>query len=938
VYFTNVFSFLNKGGIMRFKLLVLTNFVLLMIFACTKQSDTLYHIFQNPPAEARPFVRWWWNGDCVGEKEILRELDVLKKAGIGGVEINPIAMPAEAALADTECLSWGSDEWANMVKIAVDGCKERDMIADIIIGSGWPFGGEFLKTGETIQGIGLNTIEIHGPKLYKANIHELMHPPFTRQKFDKASSLKFMFLMLTPKKVESIESCINLKHAIQSDGKFQVQVSEGVHVLYVGAWQEAFRKVTHGAPGSAGKVLDHFNKEAVQHYLDKFTESLAPALGGKLGNSIRALFVDSIELSGANWTTGFAEIFKKRCGYDIEPYLPFVVYKNGYAGFDEDYVLQDTFKDTIYRVRYDYYKTIVDVFLENFTKTYHQWCQDQDCLSRYQAYGSPWLVGMAEGYLIPDIPESNGWIYSPYAYDHGYWVWNKYASSAGHLLNRSIISSETMTNTRGVFATSLEYIKQHNDMNFIMGINHDVLHGFNYSPPDAGFPGWVRYGTYFSEQNSWWNYFKLWADYTSRLSAVFQKAGPRVDVAILHPAADIWGQEGLYRNPFQTTPWYSHRLWEAFSQNGCTVDYLCESVIQKASKEEGAVQFGATSYQTLILSDVKTVLPETASALHDFVKAGGRLVFIGERPHRSPSLENSCQADAVVQETINEIVKDVFTIPAPEKGTDLLQWTIDMMSTCQIHPTVMTDAPNPHLYQNHFSYENQDIFFFVNNSKYESVSFEATFPTGNKIPWQWDAETGERWIVPFEERPNHLEITLQPLASILLVFEQGVKDETRIFPKIDTEHFQEIRTSWICDFIHVQGDVFTKTFDKLIDLSTLADKKLNTFAGTIVYKTTFELKNPELTMLDLGKVFDISEVKLNGQNLGIRWWGNHIYNAKDALQPGKNQIEIKITTVLLNYMKSLTKNATAQRWTANQNTVSTGLAGPVGLKMPRIER
>ena len=45
-------------------------------------ADELWKRFQNPPAEARPFVRWWWNGNRVTEVEILRELDLLEAAGI----------------------------------------------------------------------------------------------------------------------------------------------------------------------------------------------------------------------------------------------------------------------------------------------------------------------------------------------------------------------------------------------------------------------------------------------------------------------------------------------------------------------------------------------------------------------------------------------------------------------------------------------------------------------------------------------------------------------------------------------------------------------------------------------------------------------------------------------------------------------------------------
>ena len=46
-------------------------------------ADKLYEGFRSPPAEARPFVRWWWNGKCVTEREILRELDLHKAAPAG---------------------------------------------------------------------------------------------------------------------------------------------------------------------------------------------------------------------------------------------------------------------------------------------------------------------------------------------------------------------------------------------------------------------------------------------------------------------------------------------------------------------------------------------------------------------------------------------------------------------------------------------------------------------------------------------------------------------------------------------------------------------------------------------------------------------------------------------------------------------------------------
>ena len=107
-----------------------------------------------------------------------------------------------------------------------------------------------------------------------------------------------------------------------------------------------------------------------------------------------------------------------------------------------------------------------------------------------------WVCWMVIG--LVDIPESNNWLFSRDAKAHGYWIWNKYTSSAAHLsgCNR-IVSSEAMTNTRGVFRNTLNMVKKNDDFNFITGINHSVLHGYNYSPPEAEFPGWVRYRSVF---------------------------------------------------------------------------------------------------------------------------------------------------------------------------------------------------------------------------------------------------------------------------------------------------------------------------------------------------------------------------------------------------------------------------------------------------------
>jgi len=129
-------------------------------WSSNEDADELFKLFKNPPAEAKAFVRWWWNGNRVNEKEVLRELDLLRDAGFGGVEINPIAMPPVTGEPMQKQLEWLSPEWNQVLKTACEGAKDRGMIADLLVGSGWPFGGRFLKPDQTIQRIAVNYKDI----------------------------------------------------------------------------------------------------------------------------------------------------------------------------------------------------------------------------------------------------------------------------------------------------------------------------------------------------------------------------------------------------------------------------------------------------------------------------------------------------------------------------------------------------------------------------------------------------------------------------------------------------------------------------------------------------------------------------------------------------------------------------------------------------------
>jgi hypothetical protein len=123
-------------------------------------------------------------------------------------------------------------------------------------------------------------------------------------------------------------------------------------------------------------------------------------------------------------------------------------------------------------------------------------------------------------------------------------------------------------------------------------------------------------------------------------------------------------------------------------------------------------------------------------------------------------------------------------------------------------------------------------------------------------------------------------------------------------------------------------------------MATLTDLKDDpatvAFAGTVTYRVTVNAENGAFwEYINLGKVAGICELTVNGHAAGVQWYGRRVYRIGNLLQSGPNVLEIKVTTTMGNYMKTLKDNGVAQKWTnekrQDQPIQSMGLLGPVRL-------
>ncbi len=655
--------------------------------------ETLYNLFKNPGSVYHPFVRWWWNGNKVEANELVRELRLLKKAGIGGVEINPIEFPTRFEGDDLgkPFVKWLSDEWISMLKVVFDEARSLGMTCDLIVGSGWPFGAEYLREEERSQIAVIAVKKLTGPLDYEISDFEIFREadPAVSSPFP-GRTMELLSLSLVPDPLDSIDKVIRLSKDA-GEKTFKVSVPEGKHAIYGLVKINGFMQVINGAPGATGPVLNHYDKAVVIKYLERMSSEIEKRTG-PLSLNIRALFTDSMELEGANWSANMMDEFKKLRGYDIFPFLPFVLFKTGGMGNVTDFkygvTMTPDFEKMICRMRYDFEMTKAEILEGSFIKTYTGWCRELNVKSRAQAYGRSFFP--LEGSFMFDIPECESWTMNwlkhkvgeempedDYRRGRAYTMINKYVSSAANLTGKKVVSCEEMTDTYTVFNTSLENLKIGGDQTAVTGVTHSVFHGFNYSPPEAPYPGWIRYGAYYNENNTWWPYFNLYNEYKARMSAILQNSRMFADIAILPPNDDMWSLIGSQMEPFPNithVDWFT-LVWEAINKNGNGCDYVSQRVIAGSTIRKGRLHYGPSSYHSVFLVNIESLSVESAERLAEFSASGGKIFCIETIPSKSTGWKDFEERDARVRESISRIKSNkdnFFFLKKPER--DFISW------------------------------------------------------------------------------------------------------------------------------------------------------------------------------------------------------------------------------------------------------------------------
>jgi hypothetical protein len=838
----------------------------LLLGAASAPADiaSLKRAFAEPPDDARIMMRWWWFGPAVQDAELERELRAMKAGGIGGVEIQPVYPVAlDDQLPGVRNAAYLSPEFLDRVRFANQTARGLGLRVDITLGSGWPYGGPH------------TTVELASPRL----------------RVERVAVAAGADSAALPKTAEG-ERLLAAFVAPGAGQRFPLEAAQRVEVSN-GAARFAKREapcavlffissrtrqaVKRAGVGAEGFVLDHYSRAAIDEHLKQVGEPLLNAFGA---NPPYAVFSDSLEVYNSDWNGDFLAEFQKRRGYDLTPYLPALAADVG---------------EKTGAVRADWGKTLTELAEERYLTPVREWARRHGALFRSQTYGTP-PVTISSGALV-DLPEGEGSQWRTLSS-------TRWASSSSHLYGKPVTSSETWTwlNSPVFRATPLD-MKAEADLHFLQGVNQLVGHGWPYSPPEAGEPGWRFYAAAaFNDHNPWYPVMPDVARYLQRVSFLLRQGKPVNDVAVYLPTSDAYARFTLGRASVNegARALLGPELVSQILDAGYNLDFIDDAAIAKLG----------VPYGVLVLPGVERMPLATLQKIDEYARKGGRVFATVHAPTLPPGLKEA-ETDGAALRALSAAL---FEGVAARAVTVTDESKLGAALRGALTPDVVKPAEVGFVHR-HLEYAD---FYFIANTANHPVKGAAEFRVkGLNAAW-WDPLTGA--ITKAEG--GRVELSLAPYESRILVFSRDRAPAARVaagavptpvdlsggwklaFPNAAPVELPKL-TSWteLEGRSHYSG---AATYERSVTIDAAMLKPgravyLDFGEGSAVTADTRRSGSGMRAMFE-GPVREAAVVYVNGARAGSVWSPPYAIDVTRLLRPGANQLRAEVMNLALNRM------------------------------------
>jgi len=934
------------------------NFTILLIFtsyfySCSTNQQNNFNVeWPSVNDVTHPWTRWWWHGSAVTKEGLTTNMEEIKNAGFGGVEVTSIYGTKGY---EEEDISFQSPQWMNIIKFTLDEGERLGLGIDLANASGWPFGGPWISADDACKEVRYKSYTLKSGEKLNEKV-EFIQEPFVRAvghkvdisevKFPISSNPNLQEMALDQvrfkKKLPLLSliaygengEAIDLTDKVKGDGTLGWFAPDGTWKLYAVFQGWHGKMVERASKGGEGNVIDHFSEEAVKNYLEFFNKN-ANSIQLK---RIRAFFNDSYEVDDAqgeaDWTPLFFKEFEKYRGYDLKNYLPAL--------------FGDESEEINNRVLCDYRETISDLLLDKFTKVWNQWSRKYNAVVRNQAHGSP--ANILDLYAASDIPEAEGTLV----------LRIKMATSSGHVSGKSLISAEAATWLNEHFLSTLSEAKKTFDRYFANGVNHLVYHGTPYSPVSEEWPGWMFYASvHFAPTNTWWEDLKTINSYVTNCQSFLQSSKPSNDILLYFPIYDAWSERGnsMLKHFGTQNEELTKDLGDMLLNNGYTFDYISDKQILQLNVEGKKILSSNSKYKTIIIPECDYIPLTTFQKVINLAKEGATIILQKDFPRDVPGLKDLKYRQEAYKKIINEIKfnsendYDISQLGEGKviKGDDLKP----ILDSIKVLPESMVKNG---LWFNRVSREEGICYFISNWGDKEVDAWIQVRSDGKEAVWfnPMNKKYGKAEVKNLSEDHAEVYVKLGIGETLILQWypsEQNVEDY-KFYEK--TNDVMNLDSEWEINFVNGGPTLPNSYTTKKLESWTEHSNELKSFSGTASYKTIFDKPGFEATayLLDLGKVCESAEVYLNGEKLATLVGPEFQLTIEEAKLQNTNNLELQVTNLManriidmdqkgINYKKFYNINFAAHDrkdmdenglFTAkNWNPLESGLIGPVKL-------
>jgi hypothetical protein len=705
--------------------------------------ESLYKQFQDPDHKysIRPF--WFWNGKLDAE-EIGRQIRQMVEHGVFGAYVHN---------RDGLETPYLSEDWWQVVGAALTTAREVGFSLCMVDEFEWPSG---------------EARDYWMPGINKSRV--------------VAANAEFRMKRMRPLETvaqgpKRVEVPLPLETVVVVAGRRLGSDRLDGDSLRTLAWERGAKSMSWDAPegewlvttyslepthGPDGGTVDLMSAEAIRKFIDIYYEEFYRRHREYFGNALPAVFADHEGAYGGKlaWTPRLFETFRRKTGYDLEPFLPALA--------------NDAGRKTE-KVRCDYLDVISDLYANSFFKQVNDWCREH----KLQYSGHVWEESLFFG------PPYQGDFYrlmramgNPGCDTLVEWgrqsVWLKEVASIADFEGRRLVC-ENQGVQGGDSYLSPERMRRVSNCLGAWNVGEFIPHAFDYDLQRINFPpDWFRSQPFLP-------HFRAYADQMRRISFMNSDSHQVADLLLYYPQVSVWGQSAPAFRADDSGDLLANSTWsnDAVETNSRyaelklrlteqRIDFKVadDSYLAESRLEGKALAISSSQFHTLVLPPMSTLRRSTAERVSGFYQAGGTVIALGRLPLTSTEEgRDDPRLKALWESTFDTApTLQPFTLRSNSAGGrayfvpgsvgDLLE----LLGQIVERDVEVVDGPAENLYVLHKRKESIDFYWVVNDTPTPRTNLLRLRASGRAE--RWDAHTGKRMPVFYQTQGSQTLVRL----------------------------------------------------------------------------------------------------------------------------------------------------------------------------------